>query len=908
MPREPRIPGWRRAGRIAEGRIERDVEDEIAFHLESRVRELIARGQPEDTARRNAEAEFGDLQASRRELAAVDRHRRRREHVAQWFDAAAQDLRQAARSLRRSPAFTIAAALTLVIGIGSSVAIFAVLDGVLLRPLPYGNPERLVGAWHDMPSIGLMHEPQSPATYFTYLRLARSIEGIGVYREGEVNVAEPGGGMEPQRVTSASISATLLPVLQLAPILGHAITEAEDRPGAPPVMLIGEEMWRARFGADPNIIGRTLDVNGIGCEITGVMPAGFHIPSAATQLWMPLQLDPVNPPPTAFAYSSVARLKPGVTVADAERDFTAVLPRAPELVPLFVPGISTRQIMDQVRPKPSLVPLRQDITGGIAGTLWMVAAAAALVLLVACANVANLTLVRADAHQREMAIREALGAGRGRMTLHVFAESAVVAAVAAVLGLAAAAAAVRSLVNAGPAGIPRLTEVRIDAGTVLFTLAVSALVAAACSLLPALRISRGSLARHAGGRSGTAGRAQRRVRGGLVAAQIALALVVLAGSGLLMRTFERLNAIHPGFDPDHVSTFWISLPAARYKNETAVVGFYSRLIDRVAALPGVQVVGLTSRLPLESHGQNQNPLYPEDDPSYATTLPPLQLFTATNGDYFRAMGIPILAGRTFERMEAQRDGEAIVSRSTAEFFWKDSTGRAALGKRFRPLPTSRWYTVIGVVGDTRDATLAAPPSQAVYLPETLEQGGEFAQTKRTMALVVRTARERTPIAAAVRQAVRELDPTLPTFDVRPMTAVFSAATAQLSFVILILGGAASVTLILGAVGLYGVLAYVVTLRRRELGIRIALGASPRAVAAAITRYGIVLTSAGIAVGLAMFALVARFLRAMLFGVAPVDPLTLGGSALILLAIAMLASWVPARRAARVDPAEALRAE
>ena len=783
---------------------------------------------------------------------------------------------------------------------------------MLLRPLPYGHPDRLVAARHDLLGFDMMRVQQTESTYFTYRRLARTIEGIGVYRESEVNVADPGGAGEPQRVSSASITATLMTVLEAAPMIGRLFTEADDRRGASPVVLIDEGIWRARFGADPGIVGRRIDVNGIGREIVGVMPAGFRFPSAATQLWIPIQLDPLNPPGAGWEYGSVARLKPGVTVAEAERDFAAVLPRAAELVPKFVPGISTQQIMDQVRPRPSIVPLREDVTGGIAGTLWLVAAAAGLLLLVACANVVNLTLVRADAHQRETAVREALGAGRGRMMLHFFAESADVAAVAAVLGLAAAAVALRFLVTAGPAGIPRLAEVRIDAWTVLFTFAVALLVAAACSFLPALRIRRGGLALREGGRSGTAGRTQRRVRGGLVAGQIALALVVLAGSGLLMRTFRRLNAVHPGFNPEHVSTFWISLPAASYKSQAAVVGFYSRLVERVAALPGVQVVGLTSRLPLEPHGANQNPLYPEDDPSYATKLPPLQLFTATNGDYFRSMGIPILAGRTFDRLEAQREGDAIVSRMTAEVFWKDRTGRAALGKRFRPLPTGRWYTVIGVVGDTRDTSLATPPTQAVYLPQTSEEGAGFGQARRTMALVVRAAGGQTQaqaaIAPAVRQAVRELDPTLPLFDVRPMTAVLSAATAQLSFIILVIGGAAVVMLILAAVGLYGVLAYVVTLRRRELGIRIVLGATPRAVAAAMARYGLALTGVGIVLGLAIFALVARFLRALLFGVAASDPLTLGGSAMILLAIATLASWLPARRAARVDPVEALRAE
>jgi predicted permease len=398
------------------------------------------------------------------------------------------------------------------------------------------------------------------------------------------------------------------------------------------------------------------------------------------------------------------------------------------------------------------------------------------------------------------------------------------------------------------------------------------------------------------------------LRSGLVAAQIALALIVLAGSGLLMRSFQRLHAVQPGFDAQRVSTFWVSLPLSRYKGDTVVVQFYSRLVDRVAALPGVESVGLTSRLPLEDHGIDPNPLYPEDDPSYSKKLPPLQLLTAVSADYFRAMKIPLLTGRNFNRMEEQRANEAIVSRSTAQFFWKDSTGVAALGKRFRPLPTGREYTVIGVVADIRDTSLAAIPAQVTYFPEGLEEGNVPRRTKRTMALVVRTKNESATIATAVQGAVHEIDPTLPVFDARPMAAVVTAATAQLTFIILILGGAVAVTLVLGAVGLYGVLAYVVTLRTRELGIRIALGASPREVALGLMRYGITLALSGSAFGLVIFALVARYLRALLFGVATTDPLTLGSSAMVLLVIAAVASWVPARRASRVDPADALRAQ
>lgn len=822
----------------------------------------------------------------------------------------AQPVRHAWRSLRRTPVFTVTAALTLVIGIGAAVAIFAVVNGVLLRPLPYGNPDRLVGAWHDLPPLDLKKANQTQTTYYTYQRLAHTIEGMGLFDEGAVNVAEPGGGSEPQRLTSAWITATLIPVLRVSPILGRNFTEAEDLPKGPEAVIISEGLWRSRFGADPKIVGRSMEVDGLTRQIVGVMPQRFRFPTARTQLWQPFQLDPGNQFPGGFNYNSIARLKPGVNVADAQRDFAAVLPRMVELYPSFAPGVSTQMLMDQAKPTPVLAPLREDMTGGIAKTLWMMAAAAGLLLLVACANVTNLILVRADGRQRELAVREALGAGRARLMMHFLAESTILTAVAGAAGLGLATLSVRALVSAGPAAMPRLAEISIDSTVVLFTIAISALVALVCSAIPALRIGRVHIANalREGGRSGTAGRIQHRVRGALVAAQIALALVVLAGSGLLLRTFQRLNAIRPGFNPEHVATFWMQLPNARYKSDSSVARFYAQLDARVAELPGVQAVGLSSRLPLTPDGMNQNPLYPEDDPSFEKKIPPLQIYTTVDGGYFRAMGIPLLAGRTFDRLDRESDEGAILSRKTAVQFWKDSTGNAALGKRFRSLPGGRFYTVVGVVGDARDTALAVAPSQTVYFPEVAARDSFFSQTHRTMALVVRTAGEPTAITSAVQRVVRDMDPTLPLFRVRPMTAVFNESMAQLSFTILILGSAAAVTLILGAIGLYGVMAYVVTLRTRELGVRIALGATPRAVATMMTRQGLTLTVVGIAGGLALFAVLARFLRSFLFGVAPTDPLTLVGASLMLVAIAALASWIPARRASRVDPAEALRAE
>lgn len=818
-------------------------------------------------------------------------------------------IRHAARSLRRTPAFTTTATLTLVIGIGAVVAIFAVIHGVLLRPLPYGDSDRLVTTSHRMPSLSIEAAGHTSGTYFTYRRLAKGFEDIALYQQGSANVADPGGTAEPQRLRAGLVSASLFPTLRVSPIVGRAFTDAEDLPNGPNVVVISEALWRNRFTADPAIVGRTLDINGVTREIVGVMPARFRFPDEATQLWLPLQLDP-NVETGGFSYSSVARLAPGVTPAQAQGELANVLPRYPELFPEFAPGVPTSILMDQAKPTPTVTPLRHDMTVNIARTLWIVGAAAGLVLLVACANVANLILVRADGRQRELAVREALGAGRARVLAHFLAESAILSGVAALLGLALAWVAIRVLVAAGPADIPRLAELSIDAVTVGFALAVAAFVALLCSAIPALRIGRAPLvnALREGGRGGTAGRAQHRLRGAMVAVQMALALVVLAGSGLLVRTFQQLSAVRPGFDPANVATFWLSLPRARYPDAASYTAFYARLTERVEALPGVQSVGLTSRLPLLLYGTNSSPYFSEDDPEAETRIPPLQLYTTIDAGYLRTMGIPLIAGRGFERHGVQRENEAIISQRTAEQFYNDPTGQRAIGKRFQQLPAGPWITVIGVAGNVRDTSLAAQPSQVVYFPQVAGDDTLFLQTRRTMALVVKTTGEPMAISGAVHAVLRELDPTLPTFEVQPMTSVMRGSIAQLSFTIVLLGAAAVVTLMLGAVGLYGVMAYVVTLRTRELGVRIALGAAPSTVAAMLTRQGLLLAVVGLATGLVLFGLVARFLSAMLYGVSPADPVTLVAATLALITIALLASWVPARRAARVDPAESLRSE
>lgn len=819
-------------------------------------------------------------------------------------------VRHAWRSLSRTPVFTVTASLTLVLGLAAAIAIFAIVNGVLLRPLPYGGSDRLIGAWHDLPPINLTKAQQTPSTWLTYQRLARTIENIGLYQDGSVNVTQPGSAVEPQRVQGAWVSHEVIPVLDVKPLVGSIFTAEQDLPNGPNPVVISERMWRSRFGSDPQIVGKSLEVNNLSREIIGVMPASFHFPYAETALWLPLQLGR-DGKGEGFSFNAVARMKPGVTIADVERDFKAVLPRITELYPDFVPGVSTQMLLDQAKPTPVITSFHDDVVGSISTTLWMVAAAAALVLLVACANVTNLILVRADGRQRELAVREALGAGRARVMLHFLAESVVLTGIASIVALGVAWAAISALA-ASPVDIPRLSEVRIDATSIAFALAAAVFVATAVSLFPALRIGKAHLsnALREGGRGGTAGRAQQRMRGALVAAQIAIALVVLSGSGLLLRSFQQLNAVRPGFDPQNVVTVWVSAPRARYRSDTSIVQFYARLDERVSRIPGATAAGMASRMPLVLNGMNQNPFYPEDDASYATRIPPLQAYTTVDGDYFKAMGIPLIAGRTFEGLETQRPHEAVISQNTSIQFWSDSTGQRALGKRFRSLPQGPLYTVVGVVGNTRDSALAKAPGQVTYFPQAIGGDTVFTQVRSTMGIVVRTQPgvDANATIAAVQRAVRELDPTLPTFDVNPMSQVWSASIGQLRFTMLVLGVAAGVTLLLGAIGLYGVMAYAVTLRTRELGVRIALGAQPAAVAAMMAKQGLGITLVGVAVGLLTFAVVARFLAAFLYGVAPADPLTLAAASVLLLGIAALASWLPARRASRVDPATTLRAE
>jgi predicted permease len=812
-------------------------------------------------------------------------------------------LRHALRSLSRTPVFTVAALLTLVLGIGSVAAMFAIVYGVLLAPLAYGHPDRLISVNLQTPEVRRIQ--QSPAVYFTYKRFARRLDDIGFYRTGNANIWTDGDGDAPERVTATWVTASTIQMLQVKPLLGRSFANDEDRPNSPTVAIISESVWRTRFNATRDVIGRTLYVNAVAREIVGVMPERFSFPAADTRLWLPARMDPNSPAVGDFSYSGVARLAPDATPRDAQRELTQILPNVAESFPRLESGTATADWLDQTHAEPAVVPLRDEVTSGIARTLWMLAAAAGLVLLVAWANVANLMLIRADGRQLELAVREALGASRLRIVTHFLGESLVLAASAAALALFAAWGAVRALVAFGPTDVPRLGELGIGLTTVEFIVTVAIAGAIGCAAIPAIRIRRGSLSINLrdGGRGETSGRRRQRVRATIAALQIAVALVISAGSALLLRTFHRLYEERPGFDATNVLTMWTQLPFARY-GDSAAVAFYARLAESVGKIPGVRAAGLTMRLPLGA-GETREQSFRVDGEGRTLSLPT----NVIDDGYFTTMKIPVLAGRVFQRRGLQHDGDVIISRRAAATIWNDATGRAAVGRRLALSPSGPTYTIVGVVGDVRDHDLATAPSAMVYVPQVVPVDTRVEPSaRRTMALVVRTAGPPTSVVPAVRRIVRELDPTVPIFNVETMSDVVRASTARLSLALTLMTAAAAITLVLGTIGLYGVMAYMVTLRTREFGVRVALGADPRHIARAVAMRGLTLVASGVAAGFVLYAIAAPFLRVFLYGVTPSDPVTLGAVTLALVGTASLASWFPARRAARVDPAEALRAE
>jgi putative ABC transport system permease protein len=789
--------------------------------------------------------------------------------------------------------------LTLALGLGAVGAMFAVVHGLLLAPLPYGQPERLVSldlALADGSRLGA-----APALHATYRRFATQVEDLALYRVGRANVGAGSDAGTAENLAVSWASASLMHVLQVPPQLGRTFTEDEDLRSGPQAVILSDAEWRRRFAASPAAIGRILVVNDVPREVVGVMPPGFAFPHAGVRMWLPAK--PGNDTTAGdFFFTGVARLAPGATRESAQRELAAVLPRLGELYPQLASGGSTARWIAESKPVPRLQDLRAMLTAELAPTLWLLAAVAGLVLLVAWANVANLTWVRADAVARDVAVREALGAGALRARAPLVGESFLLGLAATVLAGFAVAAALSALRRFGPVDVPRLAELSLGPWTVMLMLGLAVLGSLAGGFALARRGALGGRLRE-GAHGASAGVARQRLRAGVAVLQVAAALVVLAGSALLLRTTHRLQQVDPGFNAARVTTFQILLPFARY-GDAQRVAFHARLLDRVRALPSVDAAGLVAQLPLGTGARVEQDIRVEGE----TQTRRVAVNVASDG-WLSTMGIPLLMGRAFSTLDAQRPDEVLISRQAAARFFADPRGQAALGRRLTLSPGGPTWTVIGVVGDVHQEDLATAPGPMLYRPQIVAalpatQPGPLPG----MVLAVRSTGPEAPLVAAVREVVRELDPDVPVFEAVAMAEVVARSMARLHLLLVVIGAAAVVTLALGMLGLYGVLAFRVTQRTREFGLRMALGADAARITRSVIGGGLALVAIGSVMGLAVFAALAASLRAAVPGVQPWDPVSLLGAVLVLAATAALASWLPARRAAGVDPAQALRGE
>jgi putative ABC transport system permease protein len=813
------------------------------------------------------------------------------------------ELRFAARRLAHVPSFTIAAVFVLALGIGATTAVFSLVNGVLLRPLPYPAADRLVWLGHSVEVSGVDKADQSDASFLFYQEHARAFDGIAISRDADVNVgAADGDAARAERVAAMGVSANLFDVLRVRPEIGRAFREGEDRATAPKVAILSHALWQEHFHGDPSVIGKRMLVDGVSREIVGVMPSGFSYPSPSTQLWMPLPLDHATANAGSFNYRGIGRLKSGVTASAARADLDRVLPHLLDEFPSGIPPA----MWAQAHVRPIVIPLRDAIVGDVSRLLWILLGSVSLVLVIACANVANLFLVRGESRQLELAVRSALGSGLAGIIAQALSESLVLAAAGGLFGVLLALLGVKLATTFGTGlGVPRLQEVSVEGRVLAFAVGVSVFCAAFVSLIPVLRARRVPIAlvlREAG-RGSTAGAGRQWARSILVVAQVALALVLVAVSGLLARSFGRLRDVKPGFDPSGIVMARVALPTANYPSVAATLSFHDRLLARVRALPSVRDATITNWVPLTSD-HNDTVVSVEDHPLPPNAVPRAHFIPSVDGRFFQTMKIPLIAGRTFGSIDPERPTlEVIVSHAFAERYWP---GASPLGKRVKPGITGPWYTVIGEVGDVHFDALDQPANDAVYVPLAEFVEGKI-QAEHFVALLVRTDRENATISSSVRQIVHDLDPAVPTYDEHSLSDIVNAASARARVTLLLLVIASSLALILGAVGIYGVMAYGVSLRQREIGVRIALGARPLDVSRMVSRQGVTLGAIGVAIGIVCAVSVTHVLRGLLYDVSPTDPLVLAATCVVLLLVAFLASWIPARRAAAVDPSEALRA-
>jgi len=802
--------------------------------------------------------------------------------------------------------FTAIALITLAIGIGANTAVFSVVNGVLIKPLPYPNSDELVGVWHSAPGVNIPKLNVSPTMHFTYREEGQTFREFGLWSNGGVTIT---GQAEPEQVRSIDVTDGTLQALGVAPAFGRWFTKEDDTPGTPETVMLMPGYWHRRFGGDQSVVGRTLTIDAKPHTVIGVMPDTFQFLDEQADVLLPMRFDRSRVFLGNFSYQGIARLRPGVTLEQANADVGRMLPIWLKAWP--APMGLDRKVFENAHIGPGLTPLKQDIVGDIRETLWVLMGTIGVVLLIACANVANLLLVRVEGRQQELATRAALGAGWRRIARELLHESLLLGLMGGVLGLGVAYGALKLLLAIGPETLPRLRDITIDPAVLGFTLLASLLSGLFFGAIPILKYSGPHLvtAIRSATRTSSHSRERHRARSVLVVAQVALALVLLVASGLMIRTFQTLRNVQPGFTrPGEVQMLRVSIPESVQADAERVARTYNEILEKVAAIPGVKAAAMVSSAPLEGFNSN-DPVGAEDKTYDPGKIPPIRRFKFISPDYFRTVGTPLVAGRDITWTDVFDDRHVVViSDNMAREMWGSS--QAALGKRIRVANIDHWREIVGVVGDVYDDGVHEPASTIVYWPMMVSKfWGNERFVARSLTYVVRSERTSTDaFLAQVRQAVWSVNGSLPLALVRTLKEVYDRSMARTTFALVMLAIAGGMALLLGLIGIYGVISYAVSQRTREIGIRMALGVDHKEVKRMFVRHGLVLAGIGIVIGVGVAAGVTRLMASLLFHVSPLDGWTYVAVSLVLATAAVLASYLPARRAAGLDPVEALRAE
>ena len=818
-------------------------------------------------------------------------------------------LKQVFRRLARAPLFTCVTLLTLAIGIGANAVVFSVVNGVLLKPLAYPDPERLIGVWNAAPGVNIPNLTMAPFLYFIDREQNTTLEDMGMYQGDAYSLT---GAAQPEHVQGINVTDAVLPLLGVKPELGRLFTRQDDQPNAAKTALLTYGYWQRHFGENKSVIGRSITLDGTAREIIGVLPKTFRfLDYKDTDLVLPMQLDRSKTKLGGFSCESLARLKPGVSLRQANTDLARLIPIAIRSFP--PPEGFSAAVFNKAQLAPDIHPLKKDVVGDIGNILWVLMGSIAIVLLVACANVANLLLVRVESRRQELAIRSALGADRRDIMMGLLLESLTLGFAGSFIGLALAYGALRILVASAPTGLPRLNEIGINIPVLLFTLGLAVFVSLVIGMIPVIKYSgvSASTGLREGGRALSQSRERHRARKALVVVQVALALVLLICSGLMLRTFRALAHVDPGFsNPASIEAFSIYIPETQIPDteKERVLRTEQSIAAQLAAIPGVSSVGLTTTVPM-SGNYSMDPVYARDHVYQEGELAPVRSFKFVSPDYFSTMGTHLIAGReiTWDE-EFQKRPVAIISENFAREYW--GSPRNAIGKFIRVGSNDPWHEIIGVAANVYDDGVSKPPSTAVYWPlyqDNFETQKEM--VRRYVNFVIRSPRaDQAAFRRQIQEAVWAVDPELPLADQTTLGELYSKSMARTSFMLVILCVAGGMALLLGIIGIYGVIAYAVSQRTREIGIRMALGAQREALIGMFVGQGMLLTGIGIVSGVAVAFAAMRLMASVLFQVPPADPLTYSVAAMLVLVIAGVACYVPARKAAVVNPVHALRAE